>query len=542
MAVQGLTFSVQPLQRSFRAAHRWLWLQTGLRVLARSLCVSLGFLLVAALLALFGAPDAFRSWFWLAAACTPAVGLVAALVARPSKSEAVRMVDLRLDLRQQLGTAQELLSTGSDGTLVRWQLAQAADLAGDLPISKAFPLVPKREILTALLLAAATAAFLELVSLGVIVPNPLASLQLPGLTRGTPQGAGGSLFAQQGSSSSVQTRSPALEPTRQLLSEIQKQYQQGGLSQQSAAGAIQQANDMLNQAAQNSDIQQQALNNLATNLRDTAAGSDIAQSLLQEDYQKAAQQLRDLGNQTDQLSPAARQQLTQALRNSAAQSQGLQQLARAENWAAQSVQSPSSDYYSTQSMNQLAQAVQDAGSQVIPQSDLANTWQQLNDLNNQLSSGSQSAAAQATTPPQASQGPDGTGQQSVGLQQGQPSSNGQPSAAADPAGSSGNGSGQMPANGGLAGNGQGGPALGAPNPRLGPDGKPLDISGKIAGQFSGQPPDSSTPPSVLSQGSANSTGSNQASGAQTAPAENVFVPGDQRPVVRDYFSGGTGSK
>ena len=541
MAVQELTFDARPLHRSFRAAHRWLWLQTGLWVLARSLCVSLGFLLVAALLALFGVHGALTDWLRVAAECAPAVGLVAALVARPSRSEAIRALDLRLDLRQQLGTAHELLSTGSDGMLVRWQLAQAADLATDLPVSKAFPLLPKREVLTALLLAAVSAALLELVSLGVVVPNPLVSLQLPGLTRATSQGVSSSLFSQQGDAPAAQARSTALEPTRQLLNQIQNQYQQGSLSRQSAANAMQQANDMLNQAAQNSSVNQQALDNLATSLRDTAAGSDIAQSLLQGKYQKAAQQLRDLGSQTDQLSPAARQQLAQALRNSAAQSQGLQQLARPENSAAQSVARPNSDY-SSQSLNRLAQAVQDAGSQVVPQTDLANTWQQLNDLNNQLSAGQQGPVTQATTPPQVSQGPSGTGQQPVGLQQGFASSSGQTSTAADPANTSSNGSSQTPGNSGLAGNGQGGPALGTANPSLGPDGKPLDISGKIAGQFSGQPPDSSTSPSVVSQGSANSTASNPASGAQTAPAENVFVPGSQRPVVRDYFSGGTGSK
>src|SRR5450756_33069 len=177
MAVQELAFNVQPLRRSFQAARRWLWLQRGLRTAWRSLNVSLGLVLTAALLALFGAPETFRAWLWLAAACTPLAGLVAALLLRPPESEAVRMVDFRLDLRQQLGTAQELLSTGSDGTLVRWQLAQASDLAGDLSVSRAFPLLTKREILAALLLAAASAGLLALASLGVTIPNPLAALQ-----------------------------------------------------------------------------------------------------------------------------------------------------------------------------------------------------------------------------------------------------------------------------------------------------------------------------------------------------------------------------
>ena len=539
MAIQGLTPNVRPLRKSFQTARLRLWLQRGVRVLAISLCASLVFVLVAALLALFAVPDPLRNWLWLAAVSAPAAGIVAALLLRPSEAEAIKKVDLRLELREQLGTAHELLATGANGALVHWQIAQASDLAGDVPISKAFPLLPRRELLAALLLAVASAGLLDLASLGITVPNPLASLQIPGITRAAPPKADRPLFNQQAAPGAAQATSSALEPTRQLLDEIQKQYQRGGLSQQAASNAMQQANAALNQVAQASNIQQQALDNLATNLRDTAAGSDIAQRLRQGDYQNAAQQLRDLGQQVDQLSPAARQQLFQALQNSAAQSQGVQQLAKTENWAAQSVQNPDSNY-SSQSMNRLAQAVQDAGSQVIQQSDLANAWQQLNDLNSQLSSRAQGANAQAPTSPQLAQGPEGTGQLSTGLQGGPDSSNGQPTANGA-ASSMGNGTGQTSGAGGSPGSGPGGPALGAANPRLGPDGKPLDISGNIAGQFTGQPAGNSTPPSVMRQGNVNSAGSDQASGAAAAPAENVIVPGGQRTVVRDYFSGGTGS-
>jgi hypothetical protein len=537
MAAQELAFNVRPLRRSLQAARRWLWLQKGLRAVARSVCASLGLIAIAALLALFGAPETVRGWFWLAAACFPLAGIGAAILSRPSESQAARLVDVQLDLRQQLGTAQELLSTGEGGILAHWQIARASEVAGDLPMSRAFPLLPRRETLGILLMAATAAGLMALASLGVTIPNPLASLHLPGVPAPAPRVSNGPLFTDQ-PGGTVKTRSPALDTTRQMLDEIQKQAQRGALSRQAAANAIQQANAELNRAAQESSTQQQALDNLSANLHSTAAGSDVAQSLRQGDYQQAAQQLQDLGQQADQLSPAARQQLAQALNDSAAQSQANQQLARAENRAAQAMQNPDSGS-TNRSMDQLGRAVEDAGSQVIPQNELADTWQQLSNLNNQLAAQGQSAA-QAPSSPQAAQGPDGTGQRSTQLQQGLGSGNGQ-SADSSQSSATGDGLGQMSNAGGQPGNTRGGPPLGDANPRLGPDGKPLDVSGKVAGGFTGQPDAGSTPPSVMRQGDVNSTGSDQSSGAASTPAENVLVPNDLRSVVRDYFSGGTGS-
>ncbi len=543
MAVQELPFSVQPLRRSFHTARRRLWLQTGSRTLARSLAVALGFALAAALLALFRAPEPVRAWLWTAAILMPLGGLVTALLQRPSESRAVRLLDLQLGLRQKLGTAHELLSTRSEGPLVRWQLAQASDLAEELAVSRAFPLLPRRELLAALLLAAGTAVCLELASLGITIPNPLSAVQLPGITREAPRAADRPLFSRQKAPDGTSRQSPALDSTRQLLSEIQKQTERGTLSRQATANAVQQANAELNKAAQLSRIQQEALDNLAVSLRNTAIGSDAAQSLRQGEYDRAAQQLRDLGQQLDQLSPAARQQLTDALNNASSQSQGVQSLARAESRAAQTVARGDSSN-SNRSMDRLAQAVQDAGNQVISQSELADTWQQLDAFNKQVAADAQGTARPPGTP-QVAPGPEGSGQRATGLQLGQDAGGQSPQG--DPQAALAGGTSdsiQAAGSGGAPGNTRGGPALGDANPRLGPDGKPADLQGRTSGQFSGQPDDGAAPPSVTreGEGSSTGTGADQLGAASSVPAENVFVPGDRRSIVRDFFSGGAGSQ
>ena len=419
MAVRELQFSVTPLRRSFGSARRWLWLQRSLRTLTLSLCVGAAFALVASLLTLFSAPDAVVSWLWLAAALTPVAGLFSALMLRPSELEAVRAVDHRLDLHQQLGTAYELLGKDSPSALAPWQLALASDVAGSLALSRAFPLAPKRELLMALLLSAATAGALLAVSLGVTLSNPFEALKIPGITKETLSSPDRQLFGNGAETKDSRQKSAAMESTRQMLNQIQRQAQRGTLSEAAAANALSQANNELNRAAQESLVRQEALDRLAAQLRGTAAGNEIAQTLRQGDYQKASEQIRELGRQTDQLSQAAKDHLSQALSSSAAQSQALQQLARAENRAAQALQKPQSGE-TVYSMDRLAQAVEEASRQIVSQSELSETWQQLDDLNKQLAGGDRGNSAEASRAPSAAQSSDGSGEKSSTTQQGGP--------------------------------------------------------------------------------------------------------------------------
>src|SRR5205085_5294966 len=59
--------------------------------------------------------------------------------------------------------------------------------------------------------------------------------------------------------------------------------------------------------------QREALGDLADSLSDSSASSDAADSIRKGDFQKAAQQLGELGKQSGQLSQRARRDLAQKL-------------------------------------------------------------------------------------------------------------------------------------------------------------------------------------------------------------------------------------
>lgn len=542
MAVQAIEPNIQPLRRSFQVARRRLWWQRGIRTAVRSLCASLGIALAAALLSAWQAPEPVLGGFWMAAASVLLVGLIAALALRPSASQAARAVDLRLGLRQQLGTAEELLSRGTRGGLASLQIARASDLATGLPISRAFPLLPRREAGVALLLALPTAAVLVLVSLGMTLPNPFSIIRLPSFFREAPKAEEQDPFSSQ--REAARPRSAALEPLRQMLDQIQRQSQKSSPPPLTAAAALAQANAELNRIANESRIRQEALDNLAGELRGTAAGREVAESLRQGNYERAAEQLREMGQKSDQLSASAKQELAEALDRAAQRSQEAQELSSSERNAAEALQK--GDYSSVvQSTDQLAQAVQNAASQMVPQSELADSWKRLEQLNRQFGQpGSQNNPGQGALSPPVAQSTQGAGERRGELQPG--------ALEAQQAGASDQNQGEAPGGmpgrqpgGGAPGNGPGDPPLGNPNPRLGPEGNPLDVQGKIGDRFPGESASDPQAPSVLREGKSNSGPSSlggEASGPISVPAENVFVPGDRRPTVRDYFSRGSGER
>ncbi|MHB0868817.1 MAG: hypothetical protein ACYC66_02315 [Chloroflexota bacterium] len=543
MTAQAVDRDLRPLHRSLQSARRHLWLQRGTLVLLRSLCAALSIALVAALLAGWRAPDSVQGWLWMASVAIPLVGLGAALATRPSLSQAARAVDLHLGLRQQLGTAHELLSQRNDGLLAPLQIARASALAEGLSVSKAFPLLPRREAALALLLASASGGMLLLVSMGLVLPNPLSAIRLPSPFRETAQPIEQDLFGSLRETDRPRARSAALEPVGRKLDDIQRQAQAGSLSSSAASAALAQANAELNRVANESRIRQEGLDNLANELRGTAAGRETAESLRQGNYERASERLRELGRQSDQLSASAKQELANALNRAAARSQDAQELSRSEGKAAESLENR--DYSSTvQSMDQLSQSVQNAANQMVPQSQLAETWQRLDQLNRQFGQpGAQDSLGQRGLSPPVAQAPQGAGERRSELQQGSPGDQ-QGQGFGPPQGSAGAQADGQPA-GGTPGNARGGNPLGDQNPRLGPDGEPLDVEGQIGDRFPGQSGSDSQSPSVLREGKADSGPSSvggSAGGPLSVPAENVFVPGDRRPTVRDYFSRGSGGQ
>lgn len=540
MTVQAVGPSIQPLHRGLRAARRRLWYQRGILLVARSLCLALALALAAALLAAWQAPEPVRQALWGSAAAAIVAGLVGALLMRPSTSQAARAVDFRLGLFQQLGTAEELLARGADGRLASIQIARAAHLAGQLQVSRAFPLLPRRELLLALVLAAFTALLLTLVSMGLTLPNPLSAVRLPSFSREAPSAAQQDPFGSLKQQEQRKPRSAAMEPVGRILDELQRQSQRGAMTPLAASAALSQASAELNRVANESRIRQEALDNLANELRGTATGREVAESLRQGNYDRAAQQLRELGRKSDQLSTSARQELADALNRAAINSQEARELSSSESEAAQALEK--ANYSSTvESMDKLAQSVQNSANQLVPQNELADAWKRLEQLNRQLGQqGAQKDQNRGALSPPVAQGAQGAErkadlQGAQGDQQAQAA--GQEGAGADMPG------GQPSV--GSPGNARGGSPLGNENPRLGPDGKPLDVEGKIGDRFPGEPGSDSQSPSVMREGTGSPISSGSGGGASgpiSVPAENVFVPGDRRPTVRDYFSRATGGQ
>lgn len=543
MAAQAQEVRLQPLVRTFDRARRWLWLQRVLLSLARSAVVALSFCFLAALLSLWQAPGRVVESLWTSAAIAPVAGLVLGLVLRPSTPKAARLVDLRLDLAQQLGTAHELLTRGRDGTLVRLQLDRAADLAGRVRVSSAFPLFPRGEAVALLVLAAGTGLLTFLVSLGVVLPNPFTAIHLPFLSKGEQPPAEQALFEKSDRTDNSKPRSPALDATRQMVSEIQRQADRGSLSSLASSSALAQASSELNRVADESRARREALDNLSKELRNTSAGLEAAQSLWQGNFDQAAHQLRDLGRDSSQLSPAARQQLAQALNNAAARSQAARDLSRAESRAAQAFERNDSSQVS-QTMDRLARAVQDAAKQVVSQEELAEAWQQLDDLNKDLTSpGSEANQGSNPVSPPTAQSGQGTEQGDSGVQPGANPGD-QPGGDSGALANSSDSNNLQPGSSGQPGNSPGSSAMGNPNQQVGPDGKALELEGQIGDRFSSNP-ETESKPSVMREGEANSVappGGSAAEGPVSVPAENVFVPGDRRSIVRDYFTRGAGAQ
>ena len=145
MATQTVELNIQPLERRLAEARRRLWWQRSALTMARAVCASLAVALVAALLAAWQAPAQLLGGLWTATTLPLAAGLAAALLLRPSHSEAARAMDDSLGLAQQIGTAEELLTRGATGGLVHMQISRAVDVAESLVVSSAFPLLPRKE-------------------------------------------------------------------------------------------------------------------------------------------------------------------------------------------------------------------------------------------------------------------------------------------------------------------------------------------------------------------------------------------------------------
>jgi len=498
-AADDLTDLLAPLRRR-------LWWRVGLALVLRVAGLALGGLSVLALLALCGFGPAPGPTLALAAAALVLAAALVALARPPTWLTTARLVDRTAGLDDRVGTAVETLLASRGAVTASpaaaTQLADAAAHVRGLHLDEAVPVDAVRH-------QAVLVGGLGLLTAGLVL--------LAGLGDGVP---GGLIPVRQALESALAALRPAGEEPRAsapahnevdarvapLLQQLDAlRTDEAGLTAEELAARRAAAAQQLAELAAKSRAQQEALAELARALQASAAAREAAERLTEGDYARAAAALEALGSESDQLSPAGRRQLADALRQaSTALRQLSPELADRAGRAAQAL--TSRDYRRTeQALEALAEAVTQAGQNVVPQGDLGMLGEALADQ------GADLEAALAAL-------------EALGLRGGAGSDGRNPNATGGgPPGSTPGGRPQNTAGG-----------LGAPGAPL-----PLDSLPSLDGSPGNDAPDPERP-SVLapqSVGTTASAGSAQSGDALQAAGETAPVPTERREVVRGYFGG-----
>jgi hypothetical protein len=525
-----------------------LWSERIVRGAARGLCFGLAIALGGAVALVAQSGIVLRENLILVVVLGLLAGVLFGLARPPSLLTTARAADARYGLEARVGTAVELLRLR---TLRRGRFgeAQLADAAGALSRARGgWPLPGAdvwREAMLALTLTLALLLALRLEGQG---PSLLERLPLAPTEVAVVDAPGGreSLApppAAAGTAPRVVTESadPRTSAALRTLDELRRSREAGTLSPQQAQAALDQIEAELGQSTADARQQRETLDRLARALSQVSAGEAAAESIERGDYAQAAEQLRQLGEEADQLSTDAKAQLSQALRRAATESGANPPLAERERRAAEAL--AGRDYQAAQSaLEQLGSEVARGDQQTASQSELAAAMQRLQEERT-------ANAAPSGSPAMAQAGQPGADQQSAspagaagGSQAGTGEGNGQGSGG-------GEGDGQL-AESGSRPAAPDGPAeknadqLGDPAPRLDVAGQQVDVPARPgAGDERGLKTDR---PGEQEQ----VTDRAQSASDATIPAvpvqagglaERVVVPGDQRQVVRDYF-GRRGSK
>jgi hypothetical protein len=459
-------------------------------------------LIVVALVCWLTAAD--RIWLWLAAApLLAAVGF--GIVRWPSRLQTAVVADRRLALEERLSTAVELSQSARGGRYDEVQIRDAVASASAAP--RVWLTLGKRTRNEALI---ATAALVLAGALAVLLPTVPRPVSAP---------------AQARSDLTDAAAAPDSAPDRGLPVDNTAQGQPASVSVRAQATPVPAD---LAARVQQEQAERAALDKLAQGLGSVSAGQGAADAIQRGDFDAAHDQIQSLGEEADQLSDAAKQQLARGLQQAAAAStQSDRALADREQQAAQAL-SRSTYADQRQTLAALADQVQRSGSRSAPADQLERDQGQLQQQ--QL----------------------GQGQGSAPTQRGQQASSAQPGGAASDAANPGDqGSQAAPASGGLSESDsgaakQGGAGIGtgaSPDPfsnqasRLDTSGQQVQVPTKLGAGAGVRPADGSEDQSTSNPSLGGRSVAEQAQAQQTGqvtPEQNL-VPGEQRPVVRGYF-------
>lgn len=369
-----------------------VWIQRMMAIVARGIWLTVLVGCLWLIIELLGGP-AFDLRIWLGiGAVIMLCSLVIAALSRPSRAQVARMLDRSFTLQERVSTA--LGNIGNDvptengrASVIYLQVADAANALTAAQDQSAFRLrLPARELVMVIALALAFAAL------------------------AFARGAGGSVPPAQ------TNVVPEFVPAAQRF--VQPEAQPAAPDPQQVPSVAE-----VQQMVQTSIDNQKDLQALADALSDHALTSDAAQQIQQGNYSQAAEELRDVANQADQLSQSERDDLASDLSQAASQmSDGNQTLSNSTQQAADGLKQggdPAKD-----GVRDLANAVEQSGQQVQSSEALDQAMQQAQQ--NEAANGSQ--GQQSDQGQSGSQGQQSTSQQGdTGDQQSASSSSGQQS-------------------------------------------------------------------------------------------------------------------
>ena len=468
--------------------------------------------------------------------------ILGALSRWPSRATAALEADRRLDLEERLLTAFDSMRAHRIGRVSQLQVASAVETGTSrLAIWQVDQPALKRESLRALtfgFLALALFLFANF-SDQLPVPRPdLMALTNPAID---PPGAEATIPDPPPlPKPDTAGGNDAVNPVLRALDDLRRAREANGVSQEDAERRVAQASAEVQRQASQSQAQRQDLNRLGRGLGQTSAGREAGESIQRGEYQEAASQLAELGNESDQLSQAAKEQLAQELRTAASATTQNRMLADRERRAADAL--AGRDYaQQRRALRELGEEVARAGSFVVPQQDLAEGMSRVREAQEELgqtSTPGQSGDQQQQASPSGlgsnqspANAPSAQGQQQPG--QGTSQTGGAiPGTGAAGTGQAGNGS--------APGGDQAGENRLETSPRLENVGRRVEVPVKVGrGSLSQRPGTDDPVDSEDTTESVTSVNLNQPQDPSTAAAERNQVPSDHRQTVRDYFRGET---
>ena len=358
---------------------RRLWVTLAAAAICRGIWLALAFAAVLMLLDVVGGPTFDPRPAAVVGVLLLLAGLVLAALSKPSRALTARMLDRTFGLQERLSTALDDLglgvpAPGERAPVVYLQMADAANAIAALrKDSRLRPAIPVREVVLVVLCALVLATLAFLRGLGGGLPE-LAVAHVPPFTPAIERPA-------EPEPSAAELEAAAMAPT------------------------VQEVLERADRSAQT----RRDLQALAAALADHAVTRPAAEEIARGDYDAAGEQIRDAAAQAGELSSGAREGLAEDLERASETMQpetnGLQEASRDAASGLRQGDEPAR----TETEN-LADAVERAGEQVIPQDELAS--QMRNARQTQAQQGGDSS--QSSSPTQSGDPSDAGAQSSAG--------------------------------------------------------------------------------------------------------------------------------